>query len=162
MKRSTLFLKLAIILIGIPVLALASLLWMGIGGTAIRAAGDGLTLGYVISAILVGVTLSMIPFYAALIQAYKLVTYIDEGKSFSQLAVKALEKIKQYAFIISGIYVAILPLVFIVAQWDDAPGLILVGATPAFAAFVVAIFSTVLEYLLEEVINIKSENDLTI
>lgn len=162
MKRSTLFLKIAVILIGIPVLALAILLWSSVGVTAINAAVDGLTLGYIISGILIGITLSMIPFYAALAKAYKLITYIDDGKAFSDLAVKALNKIKRYAFIISGIHVVILPLIYIVAEWDDAPGLIIVGAVPVFASFVVAVFSAVLEYLLEEAVNIKAENELTI
>lgn len=162
MKRSTIFLKVSIILIGIPVLAAAIFLWIVLGITAVQAAISGLTLGYIITGILIGITLSMIPFYAALIQAYKLTTYIDQGKAFSSLAVVALRKIKKFAFVISGIYVVMLPLVFIVAQWDDAPGLVIVGMTPAFAAFVIATFSMVLEYLLEEAVSIKEEHDLTI
>jgi len=158
MKKSTLLLKVAIILIGIPVLVLAVLLWAGVGDTAIQA----LTLGYVITGILIGITLSMVPFYTALYQTYKLITYIDRNKAFSSLAVRGLRKIKQYAFIITGIYILILPLVYIVAEWDDAPGLILIASIPAFAAFVVGVFSSVLEYLLEEAIDIKNENDLTV
>src|SRR5690625_439458 len=158
MKKSTLLLKVAIILIGIPVLVLAVLLWAGVGDTAIQA----LTLGYVITGILIGITLSMVPFYTALYQTYKLITYIDRNKAFSSLAVRGFRKIKQYAFIITGIYILILPLVYIVAEWDDAPGLILIASIPAFSAFVVGVFSSVLEYLLEEAIDIKNENDLTV
>jgi hypothetical protein len=48
------------------------------------------------------------------------------------------------------------------AQIDDAPGLILVGFLPVFTAMVVGVFAAVLERLLKEAIDIKSFNDLTV
>ena len=64
--------------------------------------------------------------------------------------------------IISGLYVVILPFVYIVAELDDAPGLIIVGMVPIFASMVIAVFAAVLQRLLQEAIDIKSENDLTV
>lgn len=161
-KGSTSLLKAAVILMGIPVLALAVILFFQIGMLAFEEAMGGATLGWIILGILVIVYLSVIPFYAALVQAYKLLTYIDRNEAFSQLSVKALRKIKRYAFIISGLYVLMSPLVAAVAQWDDAPGLIIVGMLPAFAGFVIAIFSAVLERLLKEAIAMKQEIELTV
>lgn len=64
--------------------------------------------------------------------------------------------------IIGGVYVVILPFVFFVAELDDAPGLIIVGGVPIFGSMVISIFAAVLQRLLQEAINIKSENDLTV
>ncbi|GAB3059740.1 hypothetical protein JCM19029_07050 [Salinicoccus sesuvii] len=57
---------------------------------------------------------------------------------------------------------AILPFVYITAEIDDAPGLIIVGVVPVFAALVIAFFATILEKLLDEAIRIKIENELTV
>ena len=48
------------------------------------------------------------------------------------------------------------------AEVDDAPGLILVGMVLIFASMVIAVFAAVLQRLLQEAIDIKSENDLTV
>ena len=161
-KSSTLLLKAAVILMGIPVLVLAVVLWWQIGTVAMEEAFKGATLGYIILGILTGMTLSMMPYYASLYQAFKMLTYIDGNEAFSALTVAALKKIKKYALIICGLYVLISPLVFAVAQWDDAPGLVILGMVPAFAALVVALFAAVLQRLLQEAIEMKSENELTV
>jgi Protein of unknown function (DUF2975) len=63
---------------------------------------------------------------------------------------------------ISGLYMVILPFVFMVADLDDAPGLVIIGMVPVFASLVIAVFAAVLQRLLKEAIDIKSENDLTV
>lgn len=161
-KSSTLLLKAAVILLGIPVLVLAIVLWWQIGMVAMKEAVKGAILGYIILGVLTGMTLSMVPFYASLYQAFKILTYIDGNEAFSTLTVAALKKIKKYALIIFGLYVLISPLVFTVAQWDDAPGLVILGMIPAFAALVVSLFAAVLQRLLQEAIEMKFENELTV
>lgn len=161
-KGSTLLLKAAVILMGAPVAILAIVLFLQSGTLAITEALNGATLGYVVLGILILMYLSMIPYYAALVQTYKLLTYIDLNQAFSDLSVAALKKIKRFAFMIAGIYVAMSPLVFVVAQWDDAPGLVIVGMLPAFAAFTIGIFAAVLQRLLKEAIEMKLENELTV
>ncbi len=112
--------------------------------------------------IVIGILLTFIPYLFALYQSYRLLNYIDGKKAFSNLSVTALKKIKSSAFSISAIYAATLPFVYVVAEIDDAPGLILVAMIPIFAFLVVAVFTAVLQKLLNEAINIKSENDLTV
>ena len=56
----------------------------------------------------------------------------------------------------------VLPFVYILAEVDDAPGLILVGMVMVFAPLVIAVFAAVLQRLLKEAIDIKSENDLIV
>jgi hypothetical protein len=158
MKRySTLFLKIAIILIGLPVLAL------GVYGLVdlIRnpANPEYATMLY---PIVTGIYISTGPFYIALYQAFLLLNYIDKNKAFSQLSVNALKKIKYCAITFSTIYVLIMPFVFLLADKDDAPGLVIVGLLPIFASMVIAVFAAVLQMLLQDAITIKSENDLTV
>jgi putative transcriptional regulator len=54
------------------------------------------------------------------------------------------------------------PFVYLLAEKDDAPGLILIDLVPIFASMVIAVFTAVLQRLLHEAVEIKSENDLII
>jgi hypothetical protein len=49
-----------------------------------------------------------------------------------------------------------------VAERDDAPGIILIGLVIIFASMVIGVFAAVLQKLLTNAIEIKSENDLTV
>lgn len=158
MKRgSTLFLRLALFLIGAPVIALGI---YGIYDLTRNPANPDYA--HILYPIVIGMYLSVIPFFTALYQAFKLLGYIDRNQAFSELSVKALQKIKFSAMTFSGLYVVILPFVFMVAELDDAPGLVIVGMVPVFASLVIAVFAAVLQRLLKEATNIKSENDLTV
>ncbi|MFS0861077.1 DUF2975 domain-containing protein [Fredinandcohnia sp. 179-A 10B2 NHS] len=160
MKRgTTTFLKIAVILIGIPILALCI---FGLPLIAKDAAESSLRMAYVLYGILGIMYVSAIPFYLALFQAFKLLGYIDQNKAFSDLSVTALKKIRNCATTISILYVIGLPLFYIVGEVDDAPGVILIGMVFTFAPMVIAVFAAVLQRLLQEAIRIKSENDLTV
>lgn len=163
MKRSsTLFLKAAVIFMGIPVLALCIFLLPQIVNEANKAAEKGSDLAYVVYGIVTVMYITVIPFYFALYQSFTLLTYIDRNEAFSELSVLVLKKIKSCALTISGFYVIVLPFVYILAEVDDAPGLILVGMVMVFAPLVIAVFAAVLQRLLKEAIDIKSENDLIV
>ncbi|HWO95737.1 MAG TPA: DUF2975 domain-containing protein [Bacillus sp. (in: firmicutes)] len=159
---TTLFLKIAVIFIGIPVLALCIFLLPQIANEAIEQAKRGSELAYVIFGLLIVMYGSTIPFYFALYQTLRLLSYIDKNQAFSELSVIALKKIKNCAITISGLYVVALPFLFIIAEWDDAPGLVLIGMVIIGASMVIAVFAAVLQKLLKEAIDIKSENDLTV
>ncbi len=158
MKRgSTIFLKLAVFLIGSPVLALGILGLSWLPNNPVNP-----DYAHILYPIVIGMYVSVIPFFVALYQAFKLLGYIDKNQAFSELSVKALKNIKFCAMTISGLYVVILPFVFLVADLDDAPGLVIVGMVPVFASLVIAVFAAVLQKLLQEAIDIKSENDLIV
>ena len=160
MKRgTTLFLKVAVILMGIPVLALCIFLVPEIANFAAELYPD---FAYIKYLVFIDLYASAIPFYFALYQAFKLLSYIDKNKAFSELSVKALKKIKYCAITISSLYVLGLPLFYLFAEKDDAPGVIFVGLVIIFASMVIAVFAAVLQKLLKEAIDIKSENDLTV
>ena len=161
-KSSTLFLKVAVIFIGIPVLAMCLFLLPQIANEANEALKKGSDLAFVVYGILMLMYVSAVPFYFALYQSFTLLSYIDKNQAFSELSVSALKKIKNCALTISGLYVIALPFVFILAQADDAPGLVLIGMVMIFAPMVIAVFAAVLQRLLQEAIDIKSENDLIV
>ncbi|OIK20270.1 MULTISPECIES: DUF2975 domain-containing protein [Bacillus] len=157
-KATTFFLKLAVILIGIPVLAFCIFSAPKIGDFA----GDLYPeLAYMKSLILILLYGAAVPFYFALYQAFNLLRYIDQNTAFSELSVKALKNIKCCAITISIWYVFGLPLFHFIGKKVDPP-IGFVGLIIIFASLVIAIFAAVLQRLLQEAINIKSENDLTV
>jgi hypothetical protein len=160
MKRgTTLFLKIAVILIGLPVLAMCIFLVPEIGNYAEELYPD---IAYMKYLVLIDLYAAAIPFYFALYQALKLLSYIDKNKAFSDLSVKALKNIKYCAITISVLYVVGMPLFFLIGDKDDAPGVIVIGLVIIFASMVIAVFAAVLQRLLQEAIDIKSENDLIV
>lgn len=154
---STLFLKIAVMLIGIPILALCifGLPWL---------ANNPVNPDYahILYPILIIMYVSVIPFFIALYQAFRLLSYIDRNKAFSKLSVKSLKNIKYCAITISLLYAVGMPFFYFMAEIDDAPGIILIGLVIIFASMVIAVFAAVLQKLLKEAIDIKSENDLTV
>ncbi|PWV98636.1 hypothetical protein DFQ01_11635 [Paenibacillus cellulosilyticus] len=156
-RGTTLILKLTLLVIALPVLALC------VYGLPVIAMdpGDNYPASWVYLLVALGYT-TAIPYFTALFQSFKLLSYIDKNIAFSDLSVKALKTIKYCAFTFSLLYVIALPLFYYIAENDDAPGVIVIGLVFAFTAFVVAVFAAVLQRLLKNAIDIKSENDLTV
>lgn len=158
-QGSTLFLKTVVILIGIPVLAMCIFLVPKIGAFAAELYPD---IAYIKYLVFINLYATAIPYYFALYQTFKLLNYIDKNNAFSELSVKALKNIKYSALAISVLYVLGMPLFYLVAERDDAPGIIIIGMIMIFASMVIAVFAAVLQRLLKDAIDIKSENDLTV
>ncbi|WP_153732713.1 DUF2975 domain-containing protein [Sporosarcina obsidiansis] len=156
---TTLFLKLAVIFIGIPVVALCIFFVPELANVAAEIDMNHSYIKYLVYIVFYTAT---IPFYFALYQAIKILSYIDKNKAFSELSVMALKKIKYCAISISCLHLLILPLFYLYADKDDAPGVIFVGLVVPFASMVIAVFAAVLQKLLEEAIEIKTENELTV
>ncbi|MEK7103558.1 MAG: DUF2975 domain-containing protein [Patescibacteria group bacterium] len=153
MKRgSTLFLRIAIALMGIGVLALCTLFIYTLSTQDIG--------GY--APLLVGMCVSAIPFFFALYQGLALLRYIDTNKAFSDVSVKALKRIQYCAIAISTLYVVGMPYIYIVAEKDDAPGAIVIGLVITFASIVIAVFAALLQKLVQTAVDIQYENDLTV
>lgn len=157
-KVATFFLKLAVILIGIPVLAFCIFVAPKIGVFAGKLYPDISYLKLLVLILLYG---AAVPFYFALYQAFNLLRYIDENTAFSDLSIKALKNIKCCAITISGWYVLGMPLFHFIAEKVDPP-IGFVGLIIIFGSLVIAVFAAVLQRLLQEAIHIKSENDLTV
>jgi hypothetical protein len=150
---STLFLKAVIILSNIPVLAFVILI--------LHAVITDEDPGY-FTPMQISVSISTLPVFFALYQTLKLLNYIDKNKAFSDLSVKALKYIKYCAIAFSALYAIGMPYIYYVAEEEDAPGLILFGLMFIFISVVAATFATVLQRILQDALNLKSENDLTV
>ncbi len=112
--------------------------------------------------VLIGLLISAVPFFIALFETLNLLSFIEENTAFSEASVNSLKKIRNCGIAISMIFVAELPFIFQAAQMDDAPGVVLIGLIIIFFSIVVAVFATVLERLLRNALDIKSENELTV
>lgn len=153
---STIFLKVVVFLIGIAVLALCIFLLPKIANELRE--DDPATSVYLA---IIGCA-TAIPFFFALYQTLRLLSYIDKNKAFSDLSVNALKYIKYCAITMSILYATGMPFLFHIADVDDAPGLIILGMVITSAPMVIAVFAAVLQKLLQNAIEIKSENDLTV
>lgn len=152
-KGSTLFLKFVICLIGAAVLALCIF--------ALPAGISSDRTGYY-RPILIGLYVPAIPFFIALFQSMKLLSYIDKNNIFSKVSVKALQNIKYCAIVISALFTAGMPYIFYAADRDDAPGVVLIGLVIIFASIVIATAAAVFQSLMQNAVDMKSENDLTV
>ncbi|MEH7274794.1 DUF2975 domain-containing protein [Neobacillus vireti] len=158
-QGSTLFLRIVVFLIGIPFLAVCIL-----GSSRLSPDSPYWQLPELAKLqypILFGMYAAMIPFFFALYQTWKLLSNIDRNEAFSELSVTALKKIKYCAMIISSLYVLEMPFLYILTKVDDAPGIV-IGVIIIFASMIIAVFAAVLQRLLKEAIDIKSENDLIV
>jgi len=156
---STLFLKAVLISIGFIALALCVFsfpnVWVG-------AAREWPISTYVLYPGLIGIYATIIPFLLALHQAFRLLQYIDTYNPFSEVSINALRNIKFCAVAMSMLYWVGMPLVFAFADYDDAPGGVLIGAALASTPLIIATFAAVLQKLVQSALDMKMENDLTI
>ncbi|MES3005235.1 MAG: DUF2975 domain-containing protein [Patescibacteria group bacterium] len=158
-KQSTNFLRLAIFVIGLIVLAFCVFalpsMWKG-GSAEFPEASTSVFL------IMLGLYATAIPFYIGLWQGLRLLKLIDKNMAFSEVSINTLRNIKYCLATISVLYVGGVPWLLPIAELDDAPGLILMGMVIACIPITITIFTGIVEKLLQNVVDIKSENDLTV
>ncbi|HEY1201421.1 MAG TPA: DUF2975 domain-containing protein [Niastella sp.] len=159
MKRiSIIFLQAVVVLIGIVALAILIRFPLTEG----RAAHLDLFSIYFDPFILYGYASSIV-FFVALYKAFKLLGYIGQNKVFSSNAVKALKSIKYCAIVISALIVAAGLFIRIFHNKEDDPaGFLAVCIVTTFVAVVIATAAAIFEKVLQNAIDMKSENDLTI
>src|SRR4051794_15475087 len=159
MKRSsTIFLQVVVVLIGIGALAL--LLWEPqVEGVNAHATNFEI---YFKDPFLALVYLGSIPFFVALYQAFKLLGYAGRNKVFSPAAVKALRTIKYCALAIIGFVVVEEFFIMLNHGDDDAAGGVFMGVLISFGSIVVATAAAMFERVLQDAVEMKSENDLTV
>jgi hypothetical protein len=157
-KSSIILLQAIIVLIGLA--ALAFLLWEPqIEG---RNAHATLFEIYFNDLFLALAYTASISFFVGLYQTFKLLGYIGENNVFSPAAVKTLRTIRYCATILVGFIVAAEAYLFIVRPGDDIAGGVFMGLLIISASGVVAIVAAMFERILQNALDIKSENDLVV
>ena len=159
MKRSsTIFLQIVIVLIGIGAFAL--LLWEPrVEGRNVNATNFEI---YFKDPFLALVYAGSIPFFFALYQAFKLLGFAGDNKVFSQEAVQALRTIKYCALVIIGFVVVEEIFIALNHGNDDPVGAYVIGSLITFGSIVIATAASMFERILQNAVDIKSENDLTV
>ncbi|CAL1516323.1 DUF2975 domain-containing protein [Chitinophaga sp. MM2321] len=159
MKRiSIIFLQAVIVLIGIVALTILIRFPLTEG----RAANLDLFSIYFDPFILYGYATS-IAFFVALYKAFKLLGYIGQNKVFSSNAVKTLRSIKYCAIVLGVLIVAAGLYIRIAHNKDDDPaGFLAICIVTTFVSIVIATAAAIFEKILQNAIDMKSENDLTI
>ena len=158
MKRSsTIFLQTVIVLIGVGTLAL--MLWE----PHIEGRNRHATLFeiYFKDPFLAYAYIASIPFFVALYQAFKVLGYVGQNKVFSPRAVKDLRTIKFCALSIIGFVVGG-EIFIMLGNSDDRAGGVFMGILISFGSIVIATAAAVFERILQNAVEIKSENDLTV
>jgi len=156
-KSSTTFLQVVIVLIGMGALAL--MLWEPhIEG---RNAHATLFEIYFKDPFLAYAYTASIPFFVALYQAFKVLGYVRQNKTFSQATVKALRTIKYCAIAIIG-FVAVGVIFIMFGDREDRPAGVFMRILITFPSIVVATAAAMFERILQNAVDIKSENDLTV
>lgn len=158
MKRgSTLFLQIVLVFVGIGVLALL-LREPQIEG---RNAHATLFEIYFKDPFLAYAYIASLSFFVGLYQAFKLLGYIGQNTVFSPAAVKALRTIKLCAIAMIG-FVAGAELYIMFGVSDDRAGGVFIGVLLTFGSIVVATAAALFERILQNGVDLKSENDLTV
>ena len=158
MKRtSTVFLQIVIVLIGVAAIAFL------LGEPHLEGRNSHATLFevYFKDPFLAFVYIASIPFFVALYQAFRLLGYAGQNKVFSPTAVKALRTIKYCAIAIIG-FVAVSIVFMPMSDPDDGPPGVVMRILVAFGAIIVATAAAMFERILQNAVDIKSENDLTV
>ena len=107
--------------------------------------------------------LASIAFFIALFKAFTLLGYIGQNKVFSLNSVRALRTIKYCAMILVAMIGAAVAYLFIAVRGkDDIAGGVAMGVVLIFVSTVIATAAAVFERLLQNAVDIKSENDLTV
>ena len=156
-KGSTLFLKFVICLI-----AIVTLIWLfwfpQLEG---RAANLDLISIYA-DPLIIYAYIGSIPFFVGLYQAFKLLGYVDVNKVFSQPSVNAVRNIRDCAITFSGFIVLGILYIRLFVKGDDPAGVTALGIMTAFASIIIATAAAVFQKLIQNAVDIKSENDLTV
>ncbi len=154
---STLFLKVVIILITVVVFAGM----IRFPQTEGRAANLDLISIYK-DPFIVYIYIASLPFYFGLYQAFKLLNLIEANKVFSQAAVITLRNIKFASLSIIGFIVLAVVFIRFFANGDDPAGPSMVGILVCFASAIIATASAVFQKLVQNAVDLKSENDMTV
>lgn len=160
MKRgSTIFLQIVILLIGASVLVFL-ILEPQFEGRNVNATQFQI---YFRDPFLAYIYLASIPFFAGIYQAFKMLGYARRDEVFSPPAVRSLRTIKFCAIAVAIFIIGAEVYIFIfVRGTDDVAGGVMMGAFIIFVSAVIATAAGVFERILQNAVELKTENDLTV
>jgi hypothetical protein len=160
MKRGpTIFLQVVIALFAILVLGL--LLWEPqLEGRNVNATQFEI---YFKDPFLAYIYLAFVPFFVGVYQVIRLLGYARRNEIFSERSVRSLQIIKFCAIAVAVFFLGAEAYIFIfVRGTDDVAGGVMMGLFFIFVSVVIATGAGVFERILQNAVDIKTENDLTV
>lgn len=159
MKRgSVLFLRAVVVLIAVGAAAL--MLWEPhVEGVNAHATNFEI---YFKDPFLAYAYVASIPLFVGLYQGFRVLGYVGQDAVLSTAVVRRLRTIKLCAIVMIGFVVGAELFIRLNNKGDDPAGGVFIGILIAFTATVVATTMFVLERTLQNAVDIKSENDLTV
>lgn len=156
-RSSTAFLQAVILLVGLGAVAL--LLWEPhLEGRNAHATPFEI---YFKDPFLAFMYVGSISFFVALYQAFKVLGYARQNRIFSQPAVNALRTIKRCAIVLIA-FVAVGQVIIRLQPSDDRAGGVFMGVLLTFGSLVIATAAATFQRVLQNAVDLKSENDLTV
>jgi len=161
MKRaSTIFLQIVIVMAAIGILTFL-IVEPNLEG---RNVNSTLFEVYLKDPFLAYIYLGSVAVFVGLYQMFKLLGYVRNDRVFSPQAVKALRTVKYCGAIFIAFMLGALGYIFIFQRGsgEDIAGGVAMGVFVIFATAVIAAAAAMFERVLQNAVDIKSENDLTI
>jgi hypothetical protein len=107
--------------------------------------------------------LAFVPFFVGLYQGFKILGYARRNEIFFPRSVRALRIIKYCALITAIFIIGAEVYIFVfVRGTDDVAGGVMMGAFIILVSAVIGTTAAVFERILQNAVDIKSENDLTV
>ena len=157
MQRSaTIFLQFVVVLIGVAALVFL----LGEPHVEGRNAHATLVQIYFKDPFLAYVYLSFVPFFMALYQAFQVLGYVRQDKTFSPATVKALGTIKVCAIAIIG-FVAVGFIFLLFGDREDRPAGLFMRLLIMFPSLVVATAAAMFQRILQNAVGPKSQSGFT-
>jgi Protein of unknown function (DUF2975) len=156
-KVASVFLQMVVVLIGVGALTFM-LLEPHLEGRNANATTFEI---YFKDPFLAYIYLGSLAFYLGLYQAFKVLGFAGQNMIICPAAVGALRSIKLCAIIIVG-FVAVGLLIIMFSDSDDRAGGVAMSILIIFGSVVVASIAAVFERVLQNAVELKSENDLTV
>lgn len=154
---STLFLKSALVLIAVVVLA-----WMIVFPQLEGRATNLDLISIYNDPFIIYIYIGSTTFFVGLYQTFKLLNLIGANKAFSKEAVNALKYMRLASFSLIGFIVLALLYIRFFVHGDDPAGPTMLGIIISFILSIIAIAAAVFQKIFQKALDIKSGNDLTV
>jgi hypothetical protein len=105
-----------------------------------------------------------VAFFTALFQVFKLLNFVRQNRIFSPASVKALRIIKYCAIILIAFVAGAIAYFFLfqAGKGEDIAGAVALGLILIFISAIIGTAAGLFEKILQNAVDLKSENDLTI
>lgn len=100
--------------------------------------------------IMISVYFISVPYSYAFYITYKLLCLIEKREFFTKESEANLTKINKLAYLAAVFFTIDLPFVYILADMDDAPGLVMVGLFLTIFSLAIGVFASVLKKVVVE------------